>query len=62
MSNPKPDGPRQLWLACSPGDPQAEPLTLDAIKSDELCEPPVSIVSDAQIMIEENVCHVCICF
>ncbi|CAF3343231.1 unnamed protein product [Rotaria sp. Silwood1] len=43
VPNPKPDGPRQLWLVCSPGDPDAEELTLDKIKSDELCEPPVSM-------------------
>jgi hypothetical protein len=45
VPNPKPEGPRELWLACSPGDPVGEPLTLDKIKSDELCEPPVTIVS-----------------
>ncbi|CAF4086676.1 unnamed protein product, partial [Rotaria sp. Silwood1] len=43
VPNPKPDGPRQLWLVCSPGDPDAQELTLDKIKSDELCEPPVSM-------------------
>ncbi|CAF3874355.1 unnamed protein product, partial [Rotaria sp. Silwood1] len=43
VPNPKPCGPRQLWLVCSPGDPDAQELTLDKIKSDELCEPPVSM-------------------
>jgi len=32
-----------LWLACSPGDPQAEVLTLDKIESDQLYEPPVTL-------------------
>jgi hypothetical protein len=44
VPNPNPDGPRTLWLACSPGDPEAEVLTLEKIKSDELCEPPVTMV------------------
>jgi len=43
VPNPKPDGPRELWLVCSPGDPAAEPLTLDKVKSDEIFEPPVTI-------------------
>jgi vacuolar protein-sorting-associated protein 4 len=43
VPNPKSEGPRELWLACSPGDPAAEPLTLDKINPDELCEPPVTI-------------------
>ncbi|CAF0812690.1 unnamed protein product [Adineta steineri] len=43
VQNPKPDGPRIQWLACSPGDPAAEAITLDKINSEELCEPPVSI-------------------
>ncbi|CAF3040830.1 unnamed protein product [Rotaria sp. Silwood2] len=43
VQNPKPDGPHQLWLPCSPGDPGAVELTLDNIKSDELCEPPVTM-------------------
>jgi vacuolar protein-sorting-associated protein 4 len=43
VANPKSEGPRELWLACSPGDPAAEPLTLDKINPDELCEPPVTI-------------------
>ncbi|CAF2339249.1 unnamed protein product [Rotaria sp. Silwood2] len=43
MSNPKPDGPQYLWLVCSPGDPDAQELTLDKIKSNELCEPPVTM-------------------
>jgi hypothetical protein len=40
-----------MWLACSPGDPDAEELTLEKIKSEELCEPPVSIVSIQKIFI-----------
>ena len=47
ITNPKPDGPRQLWLVCSPGDPQAQEMTLDQIPSEELCEPPVTIVSQS---------------
>ncbi|CAM4776536.1 unnamed protein product [Rotaria magnacalcarata] len=43
VQNPKPDGPRELWLTCSPGDPYAQALTLDQIKSEELCEPPVTM-------------------
>ncbi|CAF1109139.1 unnamed protein product [Rotaria sordida] len=43
VPNPNPDGSRHLWLVCSPGDPEAQELTLDKIKSEELCEPPVSI-------------------
>ncbi|CAF1165542.1 unnamed protein product, partial [Didymodactylos carnosus] len=42
VKNPQPGGP-DLWAACSPGDPQAIPLTLDEIKADELCEPPVTM-------------------
>ncbi len=45
VPNPKPDGPRELWLACSPGDPAAEAITLDKVNSDELMEPPVTMVS-----------------
>jgi len=43
IPNPNADGPRQLWLVCSPGDPYAEELTLDKINPEELCEPPVTI-------------------
>ncbi|CAF3933450.1 unnamed protein product [Rotaria sordida] len=43
VPNSKPDGPRQLWLPCSPGDPDAVELTLDNIKPEELCEPPVTM-------------------
>ncbi|CAF3543956.1 unnamed protein product [Rotaria socialis] len=43
VQNPKPDGPREVWLTCSPGDPYAQALTLDQIKSEELCEPPVTM-------------------
>jgi len=43
VQNPKPDGPRQLWLACSPGDREGVEMTLDQIESEELCEPPVTI-------------------
>ncbi|CAF0730036.1 unnamed protein product [Adineta ricciae] len=43
VPNPKPDGPRLLWLACSPGDQGAVGKTLDEISSEELCEPPVSM-------------------
>ncbi|CAF4282753.1 unnamed protein product [Rotaria sp. Silwood2] len=43
VQNPKPNGPRQLWLVCSPEDPAAQELTLDKIKSDELYEPSVSM-------------------
>jgi len=43
IPNPKPDGPRQLWLVCSPGDSNAVELTLDKIPPEELCEPPVTI-------------------
>ncbi|CAF1329700.1 unnamed protein product [Adineta steineri] len=43
IPNPKTDGPRELWLVCSPGDPNAVELTLDQMNSEELCEPPVSI-------------------
>ena len=61
MPNPKSDGPRQLWLACLPEDPDAEPLTLDMIKSEELCEPPVTIVRGSEMMLREKVSHECIC-
>ncbi|CAF1328459.1 unnamed protein product [Rotaria sp. Silwood1] len=43
VSNPNPDGPRQLWLVCSPGDQDAVELTLDKIKPEELAEPPVTM-------------------
>jgi len=43
VSNPNPDGPRQLWLVCSSGDPDGVELTLDKIKPEELCEPPVTM-------------------
>ncbi|CAM4866752.1 unnamed protein product [Rotaria socialis] len=43
VQNPKPYGPRELWVACSPGDPDAQSLTLDTIEPDELCEPPVTM-------------------
>ncbi|CAF3206591.1 unnamed protein product [Rotaria sp. Silwood2] len=45
VKNPEHDGPNELWLMCSPGDPAAQSLTLDKITPDELCEPPV-IMSD----------------
>ncbi|UJR13877.1 hypothetical protein I4U23_000885 [Adineta vaga] len=43
IPNPKPDGPRQLWLVCSPGDREGAELTLDKVPPEELCEPPVTI-------------------
>ncbi|CAF4538582.1 unnamed protein product [Rotaria sp. Silwood2] len=43
IPNPNLDGPRQLWLACLPRDPDAVELTLDQIKSEELAEPPVTM-------------------
>ncbi|CAF3360757.1 unnamed protein product [Rotaria socialis] len=43
VQNPSPNGPRLLWLACSPGDTDAVELKLDGINSEELCEPPVTI-------------------
>ncbi|CAF5180503.1 unnamed protein product, partial [Rotaria magnacalcarata] len=43
VQNPSPNGPRLLWLACSPGDTDAVELKLDDINSEELCEPPVTI-------------------
>ena len=45
VNNLSSDSPRQLWLPCSPGDPEAVELTLDQIQPEELCEPPVTIVS-----------------
>ncbi|CAF1408838.1 unnamed protein product, partial [Rotaria sordida] len=43
VQNRNHEGPSELWLACSPGDPNAQSLTLDKISSDELCEPPVTM-------------------
>ncbi|CAF4353776.1 unnamed protein product [Rotaria sp. Silwood2] len=43
VQNPEHDGPNELWLACSPGDLDAQSLTLDKINPDELCEPPVTM-------------------
>ncbi|CAF2713175.1 unnamed protein product [Rotaria sp. Silwood2] len=43
VQNPEHDGPRELWLACSPGDSAAQSLTLEKISPDELCEPPVTM-------------------
>ncbi|CAF1144934.1 unnamed protein product [Rotaria magnacalcarata] len=43
VQNPNAYGPRQLWLVCSPLDPDAQELTLSEIKSKELCEPPVTM-------------------
>ncbi len=51
VPNKNPDGPRYVWLICSPGDPNAEELTLDKIKSEELFEPPVIMVSIYQTFI-----------
>ncbi|CAF1328478.1 unnamed protein product [Rotaria sp. Silwood1] len=58
VPNSKSDGPRQLWLACSPGDSGAVELTLDKIKSEELCEPPVTM-SDmlAALSIQKPTIH-----
>ncbi|CAF4630791.1 unnamed protein product [Rotaria magnacalcarata] len=36
-------GPQRFWLVCSPLDPDAQELTLNEIKSKELCEPPVTM-------------------
>ena len=41
----KGEGPRELWLRCSPGDREGVEMSLEQIKSDELCEPPVTMVS-----------------
>ena len=38
-----------LWLACSPGDPDAQVMTLADIKRGELFDPPVTIVSDFEM-------------
>ncbi|CAF0776148.1 unnamed protein product [Rotaria sp. Silwood1] len=43
VQNPEHDGPSQLWLACSPGDPAAQSFTLEKITPNELCEPPVTM-------------------
>lgn len=43
VPNPKPDGPRMVWLSCSPAEQGAVEMTLDQIQSDELCEPPVTM-------------------
>ncbi|CAF1520028.1 unnamed protein product, partial [Rotaria sordida] len=43
VTNPEPDGPCRRWLVCSPGDPDAQELKLDKIRSDELCDPPVAM-------------------
>ncbi|CAF1555736.1 unnamed protein product [Rotaria sordida] len=43
IRNPKAYGPRHLWLVCSPEDLAAEEITLDKIKSEDLCEPPVTM-------------------
>ncbi|CAF1007139.1 unnamed protein product [Rotaria sp. Silwood1] len=58
VPNSKSDGPRQLWLVCSPGDSGAVELTLDKIKSEELCEPPVTM-SDmlAALSIQKPTIH-----
>jgi hypothetical protein len=54
VQNPNPNGPREVWLACSPGDPDAEILTLDKIKPEELCEPPVTMVSICQKFLKQK--------
>ncbi|UJR13878.1 hypothetical protein I4U23_000886 [Adineta vaga] len=45
VKNPNPNGPRQLWVSCSPGDFGAKEMALEEIKSEELCDPPV-VMSD----------------
>ncbi|CAF3182809.1 unnamed protein product, partial [Rotaria socialis] len=55
VQNPKPYGPRELWVACSPGDPDAQSLTLDTIEPDELCEPPVTMVTFFKMALRKTV-------
>ncbi|CAF2062347.1 unnamed protein product [Rotaria magnacalcarata] len=43
VKNPESDGPLEVWLTCSPGDADAQSLTIDRIDPDELCEPPVTM-------------------
>ncbi|CAF1511295.1 unnamed protein product [Adineta ricciae] len=45
IQNPNKNGPRQLWISCSPGDAGAKEMTLEEINSEELCDPPV-LMSD----------------
>ncbi|CAF1525606.1 unnamed protein product [Adineta ricciae] len=45
IQNPNKNGPRQLWISCSPGDAGAKEMTLEEISSEELCDPPV-LMSD----------------
>ncbi len=45
VRNLNPTGPPQLWVSCSPGDPNAKEMTLDDMKSEELYDPPVIMVS-----------------
>jgi len=33
-----------VWVSCSPGDKNAQEMTLDSIKPEELCDPPVTMV------------------
>ncbi len=44
--NKGPNEPTHVWLACSPGDPGATEMTLDKINPDDICEPPVTMVSN----------------
>ena len=53
VQNLKPDGPRQLWFACSPEDPNAEMITFDKIESDKLYIPPVTMVSNYESLFSK---------
>ncbi|CAM4986840.1 unnamed protein product [Rotaria socialis] len=54
VQNPEPDGPREVWLTCSPGDPGAQSLTLDTIEPDELCEPPVTMLDMEAALVTQK--------
>ncbi|CAF4927583.1 unnamed protein product [Rotaria sp. Silwood1] len=45
VKNPNSDGPSELWLLCSPDDPDAKEISFDELDCDDLFEPPV-IMSD----------------
>ena len=54
MKNPNADGPPELWLLCSPGDPDAKELSFDQLDCDDLCEPPVIMVRIIQSEMMEK--------
>ncbi|CAF0897801.1 unnamed protein product, partial [Rotaria sordida] len=44
VKNPNSDGSSELWLLCSPDDPDAKEISFDELDCDDLFEPPVTMV------------------